>query len=314
MKEKIIKPFKLCPVLKDYIWGGTKLSTIWGKADFQKKIAESWELSMYPESESSCINGKSLRDLYDDNPELFGDKVLDYQFFPMLIKMLDATSDLSIQVHPDDSYALQRENQYGKIETWYVLDAEPGAYLLVGFKEDTTRKDFEEAVKNGVVANLLNKIEVKAGDYITVYPGTVHAVMQGITLYEIQQNSNITYRIYDYDRRDSSGNKRPLHIEKAEEIINFEATEVNIVDDYVFEGFGKFRNIEKTAYYSLDEYVLKGKISLLKSKSFMAVTVVEGEVLLDNEQKAEKGDTYFVPANYNVILESNDAKILVAYL
>ncbi|HHX49328.1 MAG TPA: mannose-6-phosphate isomerase [Clostridiales bacterium] len=309
-----MKPFKLCPVLKDYIWGGIKLSTIWGKSDSPKKIAESWELSMYPNSESICPNGDTLKDLYNNNPDLFGDKVMDYQFFPMLIKILDATNDLSIQVHPDDGYALQREEQYGKIETWYVLDVEPGAYLLVGFKKDTTRIEFEDAIKNGTVADLLNRVEVKAGDCLTIYPGTVHAIMKGITIYEIQQNSNITYRIYDYDRKDVGGNKRPLHLEQAEEIINFEATKINIVNDYVSEGFGKFRNIEKTAYYSLDEYVLKGKISLSKSKSFMAITVVDGDVLLNNEQIAKKGDTYFVPANYSLILESNDAKVLVAYL
>lgn len=309
-----MKPFKLCPVLKDYIWGGTKLSKEWGKASSAKPIAESWELSMYPKNESLCFDGKSLKDLYVDNIDVFGDKVLDYQFFPMLIKILDAASDLSIQVHPDDSYALQREEQYGKIETWYILDAEPNSHLLVGFKEDTTRKDFEEAVSNGTVANLLNKVEVRAGDSLTVYPGTVHAIMSGITLYEIQQNSNLTYRIYDYDRKDVSGKKRPLHLDKAEEIINFESTEVKMKKSYITDSFGKFRSIEKTAYYSLDEYIIEGKLSLLKTKSFMAITVIEGEILLNNEETACKGDTYFVPANTNIVLESDKAKVLVAYV
>lgn len=312
--SNIIKPFKLIPVLKDYIWGGEKLSLEWGKSTSAKKIAESWEFSLYPNSECKHCSGMSLKQLYDEQPEVFGDKVLDFQFFPMLIKLIDARDDLSIQVHPPDEYALQREEQYGKIETWYVLDAEVGASLLIGFKKDTTKAELDFAIKNGTVVELLNKVNVKPGDSVTIKPGTVHAIQQGVLLYEIQQNSNITYRLYDYNRCDNCGNKRTLHIEQAEEIIDFNEAKFEIVGDYVDSGFGKYRRIEKTAYYTLDEYIVSGKFSLQKTNSFMVITVVEGNLQLNNDIVIEKGDSYFIPANTNIILSSSNAKVLVAYV
>lgn len=208
----------LLPATKDYLWGGSKLKTDYHKSSGGSIIAETWELSCHPDGYCTVEN-------YDNIPlikwiDIHGTKALGsnsekFKQFPILVKLIDASEDLSIQVHPDDSYAMEYENGYGKTEMWYVVDCEPGATLYCGFNKSVTKAEFERAIKESRLTEILNKIPVKRGDAFFIAPGTIHAIGAGIVIAEIQQSSNLTYRVFDYNRTDASGNLRELHLEQA---------------------------------------------------------------------------------------------------
>ena len=213
-------PVKLSPVFKDYLWGGTRLKTEFSKQSDMTPLAESWELSAHKDGQSTVAEGEyaglTLTAYLDTvGREVLGTNCEKYDYFPLLIKLIDAKGDLSVQVHPSDEYALEHEGEYGKTEMWYILDCDEGAALYYGFKEDTTREAYEAAIREGRLTDILNRVPVKRGDVFFIPAGTVHAIGAGILICEIQQNSNTTYRVYDYNRRDKDGNLRPLHVEKA---------------------------------------------------------------------------------------------------
>ncbi len=223
-------PLKFTPILKERIWGGIKLSTELNKPATNKKIGESWELSACEGDESVVSNGflagNSLTELIEIYMgELVGEGVYQHYGlnFPLLFKIIDAAEYLSIQVHPDDEVAAERHNSFGKTEMWYVMEAEPGAELIVGFNDGITREKYIAAVENNTTENILRKIPVTKGDVIFIPAGLVHAIGKGILLAEIQQSSDITYRIYDYNRLDDKGNPRQLHVDEALDVINFES-------------------------------------------------------------------------------------------
>ncbi|MDD3947583.1 MAG: class I mannose-6-phosphate isomerase, partial [Clostridia bacterium] len=220
--------------------------------------------------------------------------------FPLLIKLIDATGDLSIQVHPDDAYALANENQLGKTEMWYIADAEDGACIYYGFNRDVTADELREAVRNGTLCELLNKIPVKQGDTFFVEAGTVHALLAGITVIEIQQNSGLTYRLYDYDRRDDHGNLRELHIEKAIAVANITKKEIpdqeKGTDNYKDY---KIRPLADCPYFKTREIEINGIYPIFNGESFVTFTVAEGEGFLYDGTAVTKGDTVFVPAGCN---------------
>lgn len=204
--------FKLTPVCKDYIWGGTALIEKYGKITDAMPCAESWELSLHPDG-ITRVGTKSIDELLTE--ENLGKNASDFDRFPMLVKLIDAKQNLSVQVHPSDDYALENENSYGKTEMWYIVEADESAGIYLGFSEKVTIQDVRDAIAKGNLEELLSFVPVKAGECYFIPAGTVHAICAGCLICEIQQNSNITYRVYDYCRRDKNGLERPLHIDRA---------------------------------------------------------------------------------------------------
>ena len=303
----MLYPLKFSPILKDKIWGGTKLKSLFDKAAQTDKLGESWELSGYEGDESVVTNGllagNNLAELIEIYMgELVGDTIYD-QFglsFPLLFKLIDANENLSIQVHPGDEVAAERHNSYGKTEMWYVIDADPGSELIIGFKEDCSKDDYLDALDNDKVEDLLQKVPVKKGDVFFIPAGLVHAIGKGVVVAEIQQSSDITYRIYDYKRTDDQGNERELHTEQALDVINFGASKqpktiyqplLNEITplvncDYFTTNMLKFDHAVTRNYATLD--------------SFVAYMCLEGDFVIDfagEKTIVNKGDTVLVPAS-----------------
>ncbi len=216
---------KLKPSCKAYLWGGTRLKTEFGKTFSGEKLAETWELSCHLDGpsivEGGEFAGRTLKEyLEKEGKKAVGEKCQKYQQFPLLIKFIDAKEDLSIQVHPDDAYALKEEGQYGKTEMWYVVDCEEGSSLYYGFSKEISKEEFAERIREQTLLEVLNRVTVKKGDVFFIEPGTIHAIGKGILIAEIQQSSNVTYRVYDYGRKDANGKERDLHIDKALQVTN----------------------------------------------------------------------------------------------
>ena len=224
------EPFLLQPAGKDYLWGGNRLHTLFGKQLPLHPLAETWECSTHPDGcsivASGVDKGKSLAEVLQQHPEFLGAKTSATGDLPVLVKLIDAAKDLSVQVHPDDAYAQQYEHEpNGKTEMWYILEAEPGASLIYGFSKPMQPEQLDTCLKENTILSYLQKIPVKKGDVFLIPAGTVHAIGAGIVLAEIQQSSNLTYRLYDYNRTDATGKKRPLHIKKAKAVIQFSANQ-----------------------------------------------------------------------------------------
>ena len=290
---------KLKPALKSYLWGGTKLKKEYGKAG--DVISESWELSFNKDGltliDGGENNGKTLLEVCTEKD--LGKNCEPFEFFPTLIKIIDADKPLSVQVHPSDEYALKNEGQYGKTEMWHILDADNGAYIYLGLNKDVTGEEFAHAIENKSVCGLLNKVPVKKGDTYFIESGTIHAIGAGITLYEVQQNSSLTYRVYDFDRLDANGNRRELHIEKAKKVANLSKFEV---PDPAREEF-----LGGCPYFST--YVKKGSSVVGEEDSFVCVTVTDG--VYDAEGiTLNKGDSFFVSAGEKVKLNGMGGFIL----
>ncbi len=229
-----IYPLTFTPVFKDYIWGGRNLETKLGRTIPDGIIAESWDISGHPTApttiDNGVLKGRTLPEALDElGEQLVGSRsrpMLDRGKFPLLIKLLDANRPLSVQVHPKDDYATEHENgELGKTEMWYILHAEPDAKLIYGLKQGVTKEAFHEAIEEGVLENWLHYLPVKTGDSVFIPAGSVHAILDGIIIAEIQQNSDTTYRVYDWNRVGADGKPRPLHIEKALDVINFSQIE-----------------------------------------------------------------------------------------
>lgn len=295
-----LSPVKLSPAFKDYLWGGERLKTEFNKNTDMTPLAESWELSAHKDGQSIVTTGDFKGLTLTDYITTIGKDALGaacekYDYFPLLIKLIDAKGDLSVQVHPSDEYALEHEGEYGKTEMWYILDCEEGAALYYGFKEDTTREEYEAAIKEGRLTDILNRVPVKRGDVFFIPAGTVHAIGAGILICEIQQNSNTTYRVYDYNRRDKNGNLRPLHVEKALAVSDLKKSPAlpEIPD-------GENVLLAECGYFEVRRLRFAGEGSITATaKSFTALTVTEGEGTLSDGESIlsfRKGDTLFIPA------------------
>ena len=299
---------KLIPATKDFIWGGDSLKKKWNKKTDKDIIAESWELSCHKEGPSIIANGEykgmSLSDLLDKTPDLKGKKALNFKFFPILIKLFDAKTNLSIQVHPSDEYALANEGQFGKTEMWYIVDVKEGGGVYCGFKEKYSIDEVAQAIKENRIMDILNFVEVKKGDCIYIPSGTVHAICGGLLICEVQQNSSLTYRLYDYDRVDAKGNKRELHIEKSLKVID--PQRVGIVNEEVKQLDENKKLLASCKYFTTTEIKVDGTLDVeVNGDSFASITVVDGcgEVIVDgNKEVLALGDTCFIPANYNYTL------------
>lgn len=223
------KPFLLKPVGKDYLWGGNRLNDDFSKDIDMSPLAETWECSTHPDGPSMVASGAwkglSLKEVLEKHPEYLGAHPKTKGELPILIKLIDAKSDLSVQVHPDDAYAKEHENgQQGKTEMWYVMDAAKDATLIYGLHRRTNKESMMRRIENGTIEKYLQKVPVKKDDVFYIEAGTVHAIGAGVLIAEIQENSNLTYRLYDYNRIDKDGNKRELHIDKALEVANLESS------------------------------------------------------------------------------------------
>ena len=304
-------PLQFDPILKERIWGGEKLKTVLNKPITSQITGESWELSTVEGDVSIVSNGvlkgKSLTELIENHPEeVLGTSVYKKfgKQFPLLFKYLDAKTDLSIQVHPNDELAKIRHNSFGKTEMWYIMQADENARIIVGFKEKSNAKEYVAHLENKTLLDLLEEVNVKTGDVFFLETGTVHAIGAGLVVAEIQQTSDITYRLYDFDRVDADGNLRELHIDLALDAINYDKVETH--KTYSKET-NKSNEMVNCPYFTTNYLPLDGTIKVSKtSESFTVYMCTEGPFQLEYNQISynyKKGDTLLIPAamtNYNM--------------
>lgn len=315
-------PLQFDPILKERIWGGTKLKSVLNKPITSDITGESWELSTVEGDVSVISNGeykgKSLTELIDENPnELLGTAVYARfgKQFPLLFKYLDAREDLSIQVHPNDELAKKRHNSFGKTEMWYVLQADEGSRIIVGFKDDSSPKEYVKHLEDDTLVSILDTVKAKSGDVFFLETGTVHAIGAGILIAEIQQTSDITYRLYDFNRKDAQGNTRELHIDLALDAINYK--KVDTYKTYLKE-FNQSNSIVDCPYFTTNFIPLEGNLTVNKNgDSFTVLMCVEGSFEMEYNNTTiqyKKGDTVLIPAALKSFIISGTASILEIYI
>lgn len=291
---------KLEPAFKEYIWGGDKLMKDYHKHYEGKVLAESWELSCHVDGSSRIaegpFQGKSLLEYIEwEGKKVLGSHCAEFDNFPVLIKFIDARENLSIQVHPGDEYALHEEGQYGKTEMWYVADCVKDAYLYYGFSREISKEELKKRIQDETILEVLNKVPVKKGDVFFIEAGTLHAIGKGIVIAEIQQNSNVTYRIYDYGRKGADGKKRDLHIEKALAVTN-RSPKVCTDGFEPHLGSCKYFTVDKL---TLDGRVMKEMSGEVDGSTFVHMLVVEGYGVIQNGEEVPftKGDSLLITAS-----------------
>lgn len=306
---------KLRPSYKDYLWGGHRLVEKYNKEFDGDILAESWELSCHPDGPSYVVNGsyagKTLQEYIDlEGKKVLGNNCQKFEEFPILVKFIDAKDNLSIQVHPDNEYALKNEGQYGKTEMWYIMDCEEGAFLYYGFKKEVSKEEFEERIKTDTLLEVLNAVPVQKGDVLFIEAGTIHAIGKGIVIAEIQQNSNVTYRVYDFGRVGKDGKKRELHIDKAVEVTN----RVPISRKNTC-----YPHIASCDYFTVDCLNMDGKLmSSMKGsvgeESFASILIMEGEGTISCGGETipyRKGDSFFMSAGSGEYEISGECEALI---
>lgn len=317
---------RLLPAFRDYLWGGTRLRDIYGKKCDYDILAESWELSAHKEGQSIVATGRHKGLLFAEyleriGKERWGWKCQPLERFPILVKLIDARENLSVQVHPDDAYALEHENEYGKNEMWYILQCEPDACLYCGFKRDVTRQEVERAVREDTILELLNRVPIHPGEAWFIPAGTVHAIGKGCMICEIQQSSVCTYRLYDYGRKDKYGNYRELHLEKALEVMNYTGYEVQRFESETIrqEGYTS-RVLGRCKYFESASCSLHGAYTLeVDGNSFWSVLCVKGGGTLrcrktEEELDMKAGDSVFVPAGERKILLEGEGEFILTHI
>lgn len=312
-------PMRLRPAFKDNLWGGERLKEDYHKKTDMVPLAESWELSCHKDGSSVIADGAyagmPLADYVREFPEAAGTRACAFPAFPILFKLIDAKDNLSVQVHPDDEYALRVEGEYGKTEMWVVLDCLPGAKLVYGFKEPVTKEEFRAGIEANTLMQLVNEVEVHKGDVFFIQSGTLHAIGKGIVIAEIQQNSNTTYRVYDYGRKGADGKPRTLHIEKALDVTNLEPYHPQEADFPVREeGGARVETLADCRYFHTDRIVLSGNTErAVDGGSFEGIFCAEGTITLragETELALEKGETVFLPAGLGAYTLSGEAECL----
>lgn len=317
-----IYPLQFDPILKYRIWGGSKLETLLGKPASSESIGESWELSAVGDDVSIVSNGsyrgRSLQELIYDYPrEILGnDNFSNYgSNFPLLFKFIDANQDLSIQVHPDDQLARKRHNSPGKTEMWYIMQADPNARITVGFKKKSSPEEYLKHLESKSLPKILNSIAVRAGEVFFLETGTVHAIGAGIVLAEIQQSSDVTYRIYDYDRVDNDGKPRELHVDLALDAINYDL--VSAQKQYALHPNQK-SELASCPFFTTNLIPLDGVYSWSQRKpEFTVLMCVEGTFELSangNKFSYAKGDTVLIPALLDQFVLEGRASVLEIYI
>ena len=291
---------KLKPSCKDYLWGGHRLVEEYGKEYDGDVLAETWELSCHPDGPSVIVNGihagKTLQQYIDgQGRKVLGTNCARFRDFPILIKFIDAKDNLSIQVHPDNRYALKNEGQYGKTEMWYVMDAGEDAFLYYGFEKEISKEEFEKRIQEDTLLEVLHAVPVHKGDVLFIESGTIHAIGKDILIAEIQQNSNVTYRVYDYGRVGKDGKKRELHVDKAVAVTK----RAPVVKDS-----SAYPHVADCDYFTVDKLDLDGAVKkkmagVVGQGSFASILVLDGQGIISNDGETiayKKGDSFFIPA------------------
>ncbi|EMF0174021.1 mannose-6-phosphate isomerase, class I [Enterococcus hirae] len=293
------EPMFLKPVFQEKIWGGSRLRSVFGFDIPNDKIGEDWAISAHPQGVSVVENGEyqgqKLDELWQNHKELFGNPT--EPVFPLLIKILDAEDELSVQVHPDDAYGMKHEGELGKTECWYIIDAEPGAEIIYGHHAKT-REELAEMIQEGRWDDLLKKVPVKKGDFFYVPSGTIHAIGKGIMILETQQSSDTTYRVYDYDRKDANGNTRELHIQQSIDVTTVPAITPQIQMKEVRKGNSSIVTYLETEFFNVYEWDIKGITSFKKQAPYTLATVIDGAgELVVNEKiyPLTKGASFILP-------------------
>ena len=313
---------RLKPSYKEYLWGGTRLRKEYGKEDAPQTVAESWELSCHPDGNCLIADGGfagyTLADVIEMDRLAMMGSACGKEGFPILVKLIDAQKDLSIQVHPSDDNAIADRGEHGKAEMWYIVDCEPKASLYYGFSERISEEELIRRAKNGTICDVLNRVPVSKGSVFYILPGTIHAIGAGIVIAEIQQNSNTTFRVYDYDRCDAAGNKRELHLDRAGKVMDYqpvlpEACRVNsgaCFPEYTMKKMFSCR------YFSAYCFDIQTSAHLqCDGTSFHHVLCVEGgaEIRAKGEAfKLRRGESYFLPAALGEYEISGECRVLLS--
>lgn len=309
------------PIFKDYIWGGTRLKEELNKKTKYKRTAESWEISSNSNGNCRILNkefkNKTLKDLFEENTlkrEIFGNKCIYMNEFPLLIKYIDAKDDLSIQVHPDDNYARQKGLLNGKNEMWYIMDSSSDSKIIAGLKEKINKSELEKIINKDEIKNYINYIKVRKGDSIYIPAGTIHAILKNNLICEIQQNCDTTYRVYDWDRKEKNGKGRELHKKEAIETINFK----NIPEIIHTENRKIYQKIVKNKYFEVYKInCINTFEDCSNDESFYAMNVVNGTGYIKTEKetiKLMKGDSFIIPSKLGKYVINGKIEILKSYI
>ncbi|MBQ3545439.1 MAG: class I mannose-6-phosphate isomerase [Lachnospiraceae bacterium] len=313
-------PLKLSPLIKDYLWGGTKLKTDFDFETVKEIAAEAWMLSCHKDGMNVVMNGEHKGKTINEVLDIWGKGALgknadNFSYFPILIKLIDAKQKLSVQVHPNDDYALAVEGEYGKTEMWYVVECEQGAEIIYGFKKDISGEEFERRIKDNTLMEVCNSVPVEKGDVFFIEAGTLHAIGEGILIAEVQQNSNTTYRVSDYGRLGADGKPRELHIDKALAVTKCETPKIP---------YGKVGSVKNTAnwcerqlanceYFKTSKLDLHGVKYIQRETTCVSLLILEGEIIVKfNNDKfiARKGNSIFIPRKCKTQISGN-AEIIV---
>lgn len=314
------EPIFLSPVFQERIWGGQKLQTEFNYAIPFEHTGEAWVISAHPNGPSiiknGALEGKSLKDAWDQHGDLFNRKTDNDEAYPLLIKILDANDDLSVQVHPDDTYAREVEDQpYGKTECWYVLSADEDAEIIFGHHAKT-QDELKQLVAEGEWDDLLRRVPVKAGDFVYVPSGTIHAIGKGIVILETQQSSDITYRVYDYNRTDAEGNKRELHLNAAIDVttVPHETPDYDQLEE--IEAGLTAKRLVKEQYFTVYHWKLDGAVEKEVDVDFLQVSVLNGQADIIVGEKVfsiKKGENFVIPVTVDSYQLKGQAEFIVSY-
>lgn len=313
-------PIKLKPAFKDYLWGGTRLRDDFGKdCDFDK-IAESWELSCHKDGNSVVADGEFAgltlaQYIEKEGKSVLGTNCEKFENFPILIKLIDAKDNLSVQVHPNNEYAQRVEGEYGKTEMWYVVDCDPGASLYFGVNRAITKDEFRKRIEENTLTDVLYKADVKKGDVFFIQSGTIHAIGAGILICEIQQNSNTTYRVYDYGRRGADGKLRELHIDKAIDVSTLTPSDTADKQSAPEKIPGGVKTaLASCEYFTTEKYEIDGAVEIdVDGSSFASLVVTEGAGTVTGAENAvgfKAADSLFVPAGAGKVTVSGKCTIV----
>ncbi len=315
------EPLFLNPVLTHNIWGGTRLRDDYGYQVEGNDIGECWGISAHPNGEGTvrggAFDGKKLSELWETNPELFGnvgpggERLLPYDRFPLLTKIIDAKDDLSIQVHPDDEYAAEHENgSFGKTECWYVLDCDENSSLVIGHNAQN-KDELEDMINNGRWSDFIRELPVKKGDFLQIDPGTVHAIKGGVLILETQQNSDITYRVYDYDRL-QNGKPRQLHVKQSIDVITVPAKSAeDSVRHFADTEVNSVVCMYECKYYKVSKISVQGSMQFCQDNPFLAMSILDGAGKV-NGFDVKKGDHLILPNAVKNVELTGDMRIIVS--
>lgn len=324
----MLEPLKMAPVFKEAIWGGTTLKTKYQKPIVSDKTSESWEIAAHKNGQSTVRGGSYDGYTLPELTERFKEKLLgDYVLktypdkFPLLVKLLDCNDKLSVQVHPDDEYAFLNENgELGKTEMWYILDAKPGAKLIYGFNKDVSREEFKSAIENGTLEQILNYVPAQAGDCFFIPSRTLHALLDGLLVAEIQQNSDTTYRVYDHGRVDKNGKSRELHIDKSVDVTDLSCgvgNEKVIQKAYELDGGVRY-DLCKCKYFCIQKYVVEESIEFeTNNQSFETLIICAGSGKITyngGSMDINEGDSVVLPAYLGKYKICGECELLKSYV